>query len=156
MKEIKNEYAVDNMIQSLRNAKTYASYLDTSRNEVEEEIDKMQEQLRVFLINHAIIPGLVRQLQEFAEKLQNALHSIGDGYTSFEDVCAKIDIKIVDQAQDYYYFDTADGLFRGVIWFDERNDCFDILPNEYKIWDEESETWRWMYDAKEDKVVERF
>jgi hypothetical protein len=154
MKEIKNEYAVDNMIQSLRNAKTYASYLDTSRDEVEEEIDKMQEQLRVFLINHAIIPGLVRQLQEFAEKLQNALNSIGNEYATFEEACSKMQIEIWHEEEGYYYFDTVDGLFSGVIWYNMSDDHYEIQQDEYKIYDKETETWRWMYYASRDAVVE--
>jgi hypothetical protein len=154
MKEIKNEYAVNNMVRCLRNAKTYASYLDTSKNEVEEEIEKMQEHLRVFLINHAIIPGLVRKLQEFAVTLQTSLNSIGNEYATFEEVCSKLQITIWDEDENRYFFNTEDGLFSGVILRNEHDYCFELQQDEFQIWDEETEDWRWKYRMSDDTVLD--
>jgi hypothetical protein len=157
MKEIKNEYAVRNMMNGFEHAKDNAVYLDVQAwRTVKNEIARLQDIFRIFLINHAIIPGLAGGLSHYAEELGHALSSIGDEYENLAHIIRAFKLRVWehDEELNLIYFNSCDGLYSGVIGYNARDDYFYLVNDMWQIWDEETEDWRWRYDVDKDEVTE--
>jgi hypothetical protein len=156
MKEIKNEYAVRNILESFDNAQKFAEYLSTDSEKVKNEIIRAENRLYMFLINHSIIPHIIKELCHYAEELGHALSSIGDEYENLAHIIRAFELRVWehDEKLNLIYFNSCDGLYSGVIGYNARDDYFYLVNDMWQIWDDGTKDWRWRYDVDKDEVTE--
>jgi hypothetical protein len=151
-----NEQAIRDMLTSMNNVRTYASYLTICRDEIEEEADNLRQQFCKALVKYGLVLeyAKIERLKEFIENLESDLAKIGDEFKDVEDVIKKYRLYIFEkegERNDYgdYWFNTPDGNFSGRISYDEDDDRY-YIGHELQIYDTYSADWVWCYDRNTD------
>lgn len=153
-----NDYAVFNMIQSMENVRTYASWLSSEKSSALVEIDKLRRELRAILINHKLkendyIQAKVREVKDFITALDKSLTQIGDKFEDVNDVIRAHRLYIWEQESDnVYWFNTPDGEISGRIVYNEVLDCYEV-SRKIQIYDEDTCDWGFEYDSASDTIT---
>jgi hypothetical protein len=154
-----NDYAVCNMLQSLDNAITYASFAGIEKWIIVEKIKQMKEELCSTLVELGLMVDetIIKNLKEFIDNVESDLTKIGDEFESVEEVIQKYRLYIFEkegERNDYgdYWFNTFDGELSGRISYDEDDDRY-YVGREVEIYDERINDWAWSYDRRTERCT---